>query len=310
MTSVAGLPAAPVDRKLSAAALPADSPVRRVYELALGQWLEGLGRARFGGVVLDYDGTVCPSGAGHDPPPAPVRDVLLRLLEAGCALGFASGRGRSLHRELRLWVPRPHWDRVLVGMYTGGVRVALSQDISHTSEIPRRDLSGEDAAALAETWERLRSPVLSGLFDIDRRLGQITVKSLPAAPLTAAALHALAAAVVRRPPTPPVTLAASGHAVDVVPAAVTKAAVVREIAAALGEEVVLAVGDQGQPDGNDFDLLAATPFTLSVDRCSADPTRCWNLLPSDRQGPDGLVAYLERLTPAPGGGLRLDWPGG
>ncbi len=69
---------------------------------------------------------------------------------------------------------------------------------------------------------------------------------------------------------------------------------------------VLAIGDQGQAGGNDFELLAATPWSLSVDRCSADPSRCWNLDTRGARGPALLVDYLGalKLTRA---GARFLW---
>ena len=88
----------------------------------------------------------------------------------------------------------------------------------------------------------------------------------------------------------------SGHSIDVVPRDTTKASVVWE----MGKQTampVLAIGDQGQRGGNDFDLLASTPFSLSVDSCSADPTRCWNLSRSTETGPTALVRYLRSIRP-------------
>ena len=58
---------------------------------------------------------------------------------------------------------------------------------------------------------------------------------------------------------------------------------------------VLAIGDQGHLGGNDFELLAATELSLSVDTCSPDPTRCWNLDLSGQRGPDVLVRYLDAV---------------
>ena len=71
---------------------------------------------------------------------------------------------------------------------------------------------------------------------------------------------------------------------------------------------VIAIGDQGQPGGNDFELLAAIRSTLSVDRCSGDPTRCWNLDNRGERGPSLLVRYLRSLRPGRGG-IRFTWRG-
>jgi hypothetical protein len=69
---------------------------------------------------------------------------------------------------------------------------------------------------------------------------------------------------------------------------------------------VMAIGDQGHLGGNDFELLAATPWSLSVDRCSADPTRCWNLDSTGRRGPDVLLRYLRALK-RQRQGIRFRW---
>ena len=68
------------------------------------------------------------------------------------------------------------------------------------------------------------------------------------------------------------------------PVTVSKSAVVADAMTRTGRPM-LAIGDQGQPGGNDFDLLACYRYSLSVDRCSADPTRCWNLAPAGQAGP-------------------------
>lgn len=206
-----------------------------------------------------------PVGQRHAPPPEPVRAALVRLLAGGLVLGFASGRGRSLHRELRAWVPRGLWDRVLVGMYTGGARVWLAEEVSHVEEIRRPDLSPAAVAGLAEAHARLAAPPFDRLFVLARppAPGQVSVKPRPDRPVPVRSLIALSTAVLGRPPALPVRLAASAYAIDIVPATVSKAAVAAEVAAAAAfGSAVLAVGDRGEPGGNDFELLACVPYSL------------------------------------------------
>jgi hypothetical protein len=311
---------APVRRKLAAAAggprTPNADPAASAdtagaaahYAGALADWLDVMAGTEFGGLVCDYDGTVCATGAGHDPPGPAIRNQMLRLAETGCVLGFASGRGRSLHRELRGWIPRPLWPQVLVGMYNGGVRLPLGQDIAAHTEIPRPDLDLAASAALAEARRRLCEPPLDELTRLELRLGQITVRGRGAVPH--ALVAQITAAVLARPPAVAVTSVASAHAVDVVPVTVSKSAVVADAMTRTGRPM-LAIGDQGQPGGNDFDLLACYRYSLSVDRCSADPTRCWNLAPAGQAGPQALLGYLAAMRPArPAGAgrLRLRWP--
>jgi hydroxymethylpyrimidine pyrophosphatase-like HAD family hydrolase len=250
-----------------------------------------MGVARFSGLVLDYDGTVCATGSGHSPPAWPERAELLRLLAAGQIVGFASGRGRSLHRELRGWVPESRWPQVIVGMYSGGVILRLTEELPAHGEIPRPDVSGEAAAGLAEAQARLSA--YSRTVRLDVRLGQVTVKACHEA-TSHQALTALTRSVLALPPLPAIRVLESAHAVDIVPARISKADVITA-ASDLAGGPVLAIGDQGQPGGNDFALLAHQLYSLSVDRCSPDPTRCWNLAPPGVSGPAALRRYLTAL---------------
>lgn len=285
-----GLRVVAVWRKLGGQAQPA---VAARYLRHFLDWFRAISSARFAGLVLDYDGTVCATGSGHAPPARPERAELLRLLAAGRIIGFASGRGRSLHRELRGWIPRPRWEQVLVGMYSGGVVRGLADDLPGNGEIPRPDVSAQGAAALAEAVARLSA--VSATVRTDVRLGQVTVKPRHEG-TSHPALVALTRSVLALPPPLAVHVLESAHAVDIVPAGVTKAAVVRAVTGLAGTPV-LAIGDQGQPGGNDFALLAGQPYSLSVDRCSPDPTRCWNLAPPGLSGPRVLRRYLAALRP-------------
>jgi hypothetical protein len=84
-----------------------------------------------------------------------------------------------------------------------------------------------------------------------------------------------------------------------------KSSVLREMSNRSDEDI-LVIGDQGQTDGNDFDLLSATTSSLSVDRTSLDPTRCWNLDQWGTNGPQLLVRYLKAVQPR-SSGMRFVW---
>lgn len=290
-----------VQRKLGG---QAPGPIVARYKRQFLEWFRAMAAARFTGLVLDYDGTVCATGSGHSPPAAPQRTELLRILATGRILGFASGRGRSLHRELRGWVPATWWPQVIVGMYSGGVIRRLTDDIPQQDEISRPDVSAEAAAGLAEAAARLAA--LHRTARIDVRLGQLTVKPRDErAPYQA--LAAMTRSILAEPPAPPVCVLDSGQAVDIVPEGVSKADVLTAVSGLAGGPV-LAIGDQGQQGGNDFALLAHQMFSLSVDRCSPDPTRCWNLAPPGVSGPTALHGYLNALRYGTGGWLAFRLP--
>lgn len=288
----------PVARKLIALASGMNTGAPRdMYTQALKAWLDELAGQTFAGVVLDYDGTVCSTGTRTELPKPVIQAALLRLLNAGADLGFASGRGKSLHTDLRAWVPRSHWPMVTVGLYNGGEIRTLDE------ELPDLAIPG---ALMRRAERRLRQlPFVTGL-EIESRSTQVTLTVAPGAYAQVGRLSELIANAMSRSPAIPVKTMISGHSVDLVPRPVTKLAVADRIAERRGS-VVLCIGDQGDVGGNDFELLAGTAWTLTVDRCSADPTRCWYLDTHGRHGPELLGVYLEAIT-MNDGGLTLSWP--
>lgn len=278
-----------VERKLLALGAGDSDEVRGIYQAAHQHWQEQLLAQRFRGVVLDYDGTVCFTSRRYMLPGTPVREGLLRLLQHGALLGFASGRGQSLHRDLRRWLPQPLWDKVLVGLYNGAILVRLDE--------PLPDLraptawSGAVAAALAAL------PLIDRL-QIEERGAQVTVEVVRGGVhhgyLPEVVREQLASAGVDA------QVVASGHSVDVIRPETCKTAVLDAVGDVCGG-AVLAVGDQGQIGGNDHALLAHALFSVTVDRCSADPTRCWYLGDGQQSGPDLLTRHLRALRPLKAG---------
>lgn len=276
----------PVDRKLAAARLPRAGAARTAYERAFEQWSSRIRDTIFGGVVLDYDGTVCTTEGRFELPDVRVRERVLELLDAGAIIGFASGRGSSLHRDLRAWVPPEFCARVELGLYNGGSTSTLDQ------EFERADGSNE---AVADAAKRIKSAPLGRLVEIEQRSQQLAVQPRSSR-LASEALAQLVTEIVARPPALPLKIVASAHSVDVVPTDSVKTQTLERVQQRAGSEV-LAIGDQGQVGGNDFELLSATTWSLSVDQVSGDPSRCWNLDERGERGPALLCRYLEALRP-------------
>jgi len=282
---------APVRRKMLALGGPADARTLDGYAAALRAWQLSISRVRFGGVVVDYDGTVCATAERFELPRLRVRTQLLRLLDAGVGLGFASGRGESLAKDLRRWVPEVYWGRIVIGLHNGSEIRRLADDATTATsdgEIAELQLRLKDHPASADLIHRAAPTQLSLSSD---RLGGDD-------------LLAMLTDVAAREPALRVRVLRSAHTVDAI-ATGSKARVVDAVASA-SAGLVLVIGDQGQTGGNDHELLAVSPWTLSVDRCSSDPSRCWNLLEPPLAGPDGLVAYLAALAPQRGG-LKFRW---
>lgn len=269
----------PIDRKLGAAGLGRNR--RYVFAQAQRTWIDAMTSIAFKGLVLDYDGTCCTTEGRFSPPPQYVREEVLRLLDAGIHLGIATGRGKSVLADTRGWVPEPFWARLHVGLYNGSVPLTLADDLT----FPGPGALAEAALRVEEALSRVEGLIA------ERRPTQVTVT---APGLLGAQLLSIIQALLAQPPVLPVKALASAHSVDLVPSGASKADVLFRISrAAKGQ--VLAVGDQGNVGGNDFELLAAAPTTLSVDQCSGDPTRCWNLDNEGLVGPPLLERYLRAL---------------
>jgi hypothetical protein len=286
----------PIDRKVHAAGFHVEAPIRGSYETAFGEWLEEMMSARLGGIALDYDGTVNATEARFGLPSRRIRQVLRRCLELGLVVGFASGRGRSLHRDLRQWVPQHWWDRISLGLYNGGTLLSLADDEPENLE---------DDQGIRELRERLKESPIRRLSEIEVGPMQLELRPSVGSRVNSMMLGRLTSELIGRGPHLRLKVVSSAHSVDVVPESSTKASVVEWVAERCGGGV-LAIGDQGQIDGNDFELLASVRTSISVDQCSADPTRCWNLADATSPGPDTLVRYLMALRRA-GRTARFHW---
>lgn len=280
----------PIARKLIALGAPASTAIRDRYQVELERWTTMISELQFDGLVLDYDGTVCTTENRFDAPDKTIIKLLVSVIERGAYLGFASGRGSSLHRELRNVIPEQLWPRVYAGMYNGALVIPLTADMPD-SVAPN--------PVLEELGDRVRALVDELSVLIERRTHQIQFQAATGAEISTHALAQLIREMAARSPSLDVKCVQSAHSIDVVEAETSKRAVVETLGADCSG-AILCIGDQGQEGGNDFELLACHPATLSVDRCSSDPTRCWNLGPPGERGPSVLRRYLRSLRYAHG----------
>lgn len=266
----------------------ADAP----WCLRRDEFIDRLAAAEFGAVILDYDGTMVATDKRLKPPTGLVIDGITRLLDGGIAIALATGRGGSVGEDLRKCLSTEHCERVLVGYYNGAHIVPLSVDIRETP--PKPDASITDAleciraegAMFVDGWLPKQNPL------------QITI-GMEKLVSSADGLRRLREIVGARPA---LKLTRSGHSIDICPAWAAKTRVLDEVRAAMTDDrlQMLAIGDSGDRHGNDFDLLGGD-FGLSVDRVCDREISCWNLLPGNVSGPNGLLRIL--------GGMRLTGEG-
>ena len=259
----------------------------------LGRWREALAAfrkrlriARFAGVVLDYDGTVVDARYRFDPPKPEMASELARLVDAGVPVAFATGRGKSVRRDLQSCLPSVLWPLVLVGYYNGAEVAPLDDDNAP-------DGSETICHLLQSLSEALRrQPELSKSVCQEDRPFQITIEATGAMP--DGRLWDLVQHVVRLTGADDVGVTRSDHSVDIVAAVVSKLNVVRRLRETVGDAPILTIGDRGRWPGNDHELLSV-PFALGVDEISVDPTTCWHLGEPGQRGPTVTLEYLSAL---------------
>lgn len=259
---------------------------RKNWESAYGEFLGRLENVSFRGIVLDYDGTVVDTRDRFNPPSDVVAKEIIRLLKSGIHIGFATGRGKSIHKDLRNFIPESLWPLILVGYYNGAELLFLN-------DLTLPDGSEEPIKALEFSLRKLTENLeISSLAKVESRKHQLTVTShhfIPEGYLWDLAQNELwsnenAGNIFR-----------SSHSIDVVGRDVTKYSVIKKMMGLVGKESnILCIGDRGRWPGNDAALLSHT-FSLSVDEVSPSFATCWNIAPAGIRGPQALLYYLRNL---------------
>ena len=282
------------DRDAAAIARKAGISVRHLAaDVELGRWRTALDAfrkrlldARFGGVVLDYDGTVVDTRDRFRPPPTEMTQELVRLLGTGARIAVATGRGASVRRDLQACLPRPLWAGVMVGYYNGAEIAPLGDDGAPDGRDQPCDRLGGLAAALRA------QPELAHVARQPDRPFQITLEA--ARVLPEGRLWDLAHQVIQIAGAPGVCVTRSSHSIDIVAPGVSKLNVVARLRHEVGNAPLLAIGDRGRWPGNDHELLRE-PYSLGVDEVSVDPGTCWNLAQPGQRGPAATLDYLRAM---------------
>jgi hypothetical protein len=256
------------------------------WQNGLALFRKNLAEASFSGVVLDYDGTIVDTRERFSPPRSEIANELVRILRTGACVGIATGRGRSVKRDLRECIPADLVNQVVVGYYNGAEIGTLADDHIPDGEAIVCDELKPLAAAL-----RAQSELADLAEQTDRRY-QITLQARR--PTTESRLWDLAQQTVLLTGQRNVTITRSSHSIDIVAAGVTKLNVLNRLRESVPNMPILTIGDRGRWPGNDYELLKE-PFALSVDELSVDPHTCWNLSPRGQRGITATLGYVQAL---------------
>jgi hypothetical protein len=289
-----------VTRKISAivnagAVAPPETEVARLFN----EWLDYAAHQHIGGVVLDYDGTIVDQEERYSPPTPAIARLMRRLLRQGVLLGIATGRGKSVHKDLRAVLPEKWWPNVQLGLYNGSVLLRLDEDVLPAERVPDFDSRCIRKAILGVVGDS------SGLYDVVERDTQVSIALHRSRGPNQDPPSRLADVLrVNLQPLAPVKILTSGHSLDVVHVQTSKLAVIHRLHDRV-DGPILTVGDQGGPGGNDEELLHASRLSLTVDVSSRALDRCWRLGPNVT-GSMLLSIYMKSLEPIKYGEVRLD----
>ncbi|RVG07967.1 sucrose-6-phosphate hydrolase [Sinorhizobium meliloti] len=278
-------------------------PIRRLEERktlphwqdALTAFIGQLQSTTFGGVVLDYDGTVVDTRHRFQPARPEIVAELERIAKSDATLAIATGRGVSVRKDLRFVLPEELWSRVIIGYYNGAMIGTLSDD-----SVP--DGTDEVCPELKELAEAFAtSDELAGSAKQTNRRYQITLE--PRQFMAENRLWDIAHQLILRIGCREAIVTRSSHSVDIIASGVSKTNVIDLVRERCSGGQLLTIGDRGRWPGNDYDLLNA-PIGLSVDEVSVDPVTCWNLAEPGQRGIEVTRKYLQALE-AVDGGLRF-----
>jgi hydroxymethylpyrimidine pyrophosphatase-like HAD family hydrolase len=253
------------------------------------RFVEKMEEARYGSIVLDYDGTLCDPRKRFSGLSEEVSKMLVRLLEKGAMIGVATGRGKSVRDDLRRAIPTSYWGQILVGYYNGS-DIGLLQDETH----PNRDLDMNPGLKSLELALKDLGD-LQNFVKYECRPNQITFETAGLSTLDEIVI--ILSSLVRKSDIRDIKLLRSSHTVDFVASKVSKLSLVKMMMQTAGncEAPVLCIGDKGEWPGNDFELLGSK-YSLSVDEISSDPETCWNLAPFGHRNVQATMDYLRAIV--------------
>lgn len=254
------------------------------------RYIERLKSARFSGLVLDFDGTMCETSRREQGLDERLTPIVIDLLQNGLTIAFASGRGNSLHENLRSRLPPETWAQCVLGCYSGSLIVSLANSWPSNPTDPQ-------VANFQAQLENLGVHPKHG-FKLSSRVAQLTIRPMkeddvgPLFTLCSSLVSGYQGWRVFR----------SAHSVDVLAPTAAKTTVVLALAEKLEVDPlaeVCRIGDRGERSGNDFELLAEG-LGLSVDGVSSDPDACW-LFGGSSMGPvERTASYLGSLVMSEG----------
>jgi len=268
-----------VTARFSRGGLP-DQPILN----ALQEFVRRMCSAKFGAIVVDFDGTAAQAGIGSGALQPDVTTFFQNLLDHDVPIYFATGRGDSIHRIIEASFPRRSWKKIFISYYNGALTLPYSESSNFANLLPQ-DPALESIDSIIRDDAQLNSMAETRL----KHGCQVTLKLRNCA--STDHVTRVAQEIVAKSLHLNLRVVQSSHSIDIIPHNRSKLACINFAMDKIrNDRHVLAIGDRGASPGNDFDLLTHQ-FSLSVDTVSSDLNACWNLLPYGIRNTLGLIHY-------------------
>lgn len=251
-------------------------------------------KACFRGVIFDYDGTLHDKRQ-YDEAEETIWQNIEELIDNGVIVGIATGRGKSVRQELAQKISKDNLSYIWIAYYNGAV-------IGKADEDGLPDNSGK----CPQVYESMKELLLNRFSlvpkDIEVRPYQMTVLAEEMQGSINEILEALGQYAGYK-------IVNSSHSIDIIPCETGKKNLIKkwiEQEMITSEKEILCIGDSGEKDGNDYELLAGWNG-ISVDRVSDSAGACWNWAPMGMRNLEATRYYLRCFHVKKQGAFRVKW---
>lgn len=242
----------------------------------------------FRGIVFDYDGTLHNKESCTSTEKA-IYIKLNELLENGIKIGIATGRGKSVRKELQKVIKEAYWDQVVIAYYNGGCIGTLDDDSKPNKK--EKEFPQEFEQIEIFVNKNIPKDIVAVEGMDEKNPYQLTIiksdKETNCLEIIKEFIREISSLKVLE----------SSHSIDIVPQTSSKNNIFRWNGwKGYEEDDFLRIGDAGHFGGNDYELLQSI-YGVSVDHISSSPWFCWNYAKPGMRNLEATLYYLsEKIT--------------
>ncbi|WP_330442637.1 hypothetical protein [Flavobacterium sp. C4GT6] len=278
-----------ITRKFGNIGLASAEKMLPLWIKAYKNFINELKVAKFNGILLDYDGTLCSSEERFGVPRKKIIEKIINFLSNNITIGVVTGRGKSVRESFRKVIPEKYWEKFIIGYYNGS-QISTLNDCN----IPLKENSSD---LLFEIESLLLSEVLiKDFIELELREGQLTILIIDK--INSNLIKNIIVDILKKNHAFSIQILESSHSIDIISINTSKNAIINYCKNLLEDKnfnrEFLFIGDRGKWPGNDFHLLS-NKFSLSVDQVSNDPHTCWNLSSTGNNCVESTLEYFEAI---------------